>query len=221
MVIYILIFLILNRRIRESFYTESKTAQRAKSAARMMVAYPIVYCVCTLPVVTARLAGMSGGKVGYTYLCIGGAFITSNGWLDVILYTLTRSSYLIHGEAPVPDAPVIETFRMPGQTFNDRDTMDSQRALWARNFSDSRPTSHDGLWGRVELKNESIRIQERASLSLRQMEDENRRYGQPGVVGEPPRFFQRIYSSNNGDRMPPRSPHIPLASLNQFPIEKE
>lgn len=232
-VIYVLIFLVLNRRVRESFYTESKTAQRAKSAAKMMVAYPIVYCLCTLPVVTARLAGMSGGKVSYTYLCIGGAFITSNGWLDVILYTLTRSSYLIHGEAPAPEAPVLETFRLPGQTSNDQDTVDSQRALWARRgeYSDSRPVSQDGPWGRVDVKTESIRIQERASMSLRQLETQSRRTQQQQqgstetTSRETPRFFQRIYRSESGasgDLPAPRSPQIPLSPLGRVsPIEKE
>lgn len=211
------------------YYSDQRAADRAKAVAKMVMAYPVVYCVCTLPLVSARLTSMTGGSVGYTYLCIAGAMVTSNGWLDVLLYTITRSSYILHGEAPDPDAPVIETFRMigtPADTMSLK-TLDTERALWSP-YSDShtsRPTSHSSLWANMDIKWENMRIQERASMSLRDLDMQNPRasvYSQPPA--ELPRFFQRIYYPDNVPLTPPRSPISPLAftfPLNVAPVEKE
>lgn len=192
--LYTLLVLILNRRVRESFYTESKTAVRAKAAARMIVAYPVVYVVCTLPVVTARLALMAGADVGYVYLCVGGAMITSTGWLDVLLYTLTRSSIVLDRDLPRHDVPVLETFRMPGQNF-----ADPHLHLDHRGFSSPSSSSalspdggrgSPGVWSQspsehwaVDVKAESVRISQRAAQSVRDL----------SAGREQPRFFQRIY----------------------------
>ncbi|QIW99309.1 hypothetical protein AMS68_004827 [Peltaster fructicola] len=210
-VIYAATFYILNRRVRECYYADMKTAQRAQAAAKMMVAYPIVYCICTLPIVSARLASSAGKDPGYIYLCIGGAMITSNGWLDVLLYTLTRSSYIVQGEAPEAEAPVLETFRMPGQNL-DNITFDS--GLWKQRneMLGSRPGSRDGPWGRIDTTSESIRIQQRASMSLRMLESERIRQGDAEAhVNEMPRFFERIYKSGADQLASPRSPHSPLS----------
>ncbi|KAK3112435.1 hypothetical protein LTR53_011297 [Teratosphaeriaceae sp. CCFEE 6253] len=117
--IYGLLFLILRRRVRESFYTTSATQLRAQSAARLIIAYPVVYVVCTLPLVTARLTTMAGGAVTFVELCVAGAMITSNGWLDVLLYTLTRRA-LLFGPAEALDEGqgALDTFRLrPDQAY--------------------------------------------------------------------------------------------------------
>ena len=59
-------------------------------AMKLIIAYPIVYVVCTLPLVKARLTSMAGRHVSFLELTIAGSMITSNGWLDVLLYCLTR-----------------------------------------------------------------------------------------------------------------------------------
>ena len=107
-IIYALVWLILQRRVKESFYTNSKTALRAKSAAKVIIAYPIVYVVCTLPLVKARLTSMAGQPVSFLELTVAGAMITSNGWLDVLLYTITRRSLLFGSDAS--DGGVLDTF---------------------------------------------------------------------------------------------------------------
>jgi hypothetical protein len=116
--IYALVFLIIQRRVKEAFYTNSKTAIRARSAAKMIVAYPIVYVVCTLPLVKARLTSMAYQPVSFLELTIAGSMITSNGWLDVLLYTLTRRGVLF-GSDPLDDqAGVIDTFHLrPDQSY--------------------------------------------------------------------------------------------------------
>ncbi|KAK0829423.1 hypothetical protein LTR73_004367 [Friedmanniomyces endolithicus] len=78
-IIYALTWLILRRRVAESFYTTSDTQLRARSAARLIIAYPIVYVLCTLPLVIVRLTSMAGGAVTFLELCVAGALITSNG----------------------------------------------------------------------------------------------------------------------------------------------
>lgn len=50
-IVYTLIFLILRRRVKESFYTTSDTQLRAQSAAKLIIAYPIVYVSVVLSVI--------------------------------------------------------------------------------------------------------------------------------------------------------------------------
>jgi hypothetical protein len=74
-----------------------------------MVAYPIVYVICTLPLASARMAAMGGHSPSLARLCLAGAMITSNGWLDVLLYTLTRR-IMVFSDEPPPDDNGIDTF---------------------------------------------------------------------------------------------------------------
>lgn len=68
-----------------------------------MVVYPLVYVVCTIPLASARMAAMSGEPPSLARLCLSGAMITSNGWLDVLLYTLTRRIMIFSDEPPADD----------------------------------------------------------------------------------------------------------------------
>ena len=96
-VIYALTWIILRRRVSTSFYS-TDTLQRARTASKIILAYPVVYIVCTLPLVKARLTSMAGGSVSFLELTIAGAIITSNGWLDVLLYLFTRRALLFGAE---------------------------------------------------------------------------------------------------------------------------
>ncbi|KAK0788093.1 hypothetical protein LTR75_012696 [Friedmanniomyces endolithicus] len=112
-IIYALTYLILRRRVAESFYTTSDTALRARSAAKLIIAYPIVYVLCTLPLVIMRLTSMAGGAVTFPQLCVAGALITSNGWLDVLLYTVTRRALLFGSDEALDErSGVLDTFRL-------------------------------------------------------------------------------------------------------------
>lgn len=98
----------LIQRIRSGYYTEVE-AKRVKAISNLMVAYPIVYVVCTLPLASARMAAMSNKPPSLPRLCLSGAMITSNGWLDVLLYTLTRRIMIFSDEPPADDNG-IDTF---------------------------------------------------------------------------------------------------------------
>ena len=156
--IYTLIWLILQKRVKDAFYTTSDTLLRARSAAKVIIAYPIVYVVCTLPLVKARLTSMAGEKVSFLELTIAGAMITSNGWLDVLLYTLTRRSALFGPDVNDPQAGVLSTFLLrPDQVYGTttvieapKPTRMSSRLSMRRRPSQhglhSRNTSTDELW---------------------------------------------------------------------------
>ena len=91
------------------------TAEQAQEAAKLMVAYPLIYVVCTLPLATLRMYQEARSRtVSAKWFCLAGAMITSNGWLDVILYVLTRRITLFSDDPP--DDNGIETFRAPWMT---------------------------------------------------------------------------------------------------------
>lgn len=74
-----------------------------------MVVYPAIYVICTLPLASARMAAMTGNPPSLARLCLSGAMITSNGWLDVLLYACTRRIMIFSDEPPADDNG-IDTF---------------------------------------------------------------------------------------------------------------
>ncbi|KAF1811033.1 hypothetical protein P152DRAFT_74646 [Eremomyces bilateralis CBS 781.70] len=114
-IVYAAMFIILRARIRSQSHPDFATSaslKHASSAAKLMVVYPIVYVVCTLPLASARVAAMAGHRLSIVHLCVAGAMITSNGWLDVLLYTMTRR-IMIFSDEPPPDTLGIDTFQVP------------------------------------------------------------------------------------------------------------
>ncbi|KAF1965101.1 integral membrane protein-like protein [Bimuria novae-zelandiae CBS 107.79] len=107
-IIYALIYLILLTRIRTNYYTPAAAA-RVHEISLLMLVYPLVYVICTIPLASARMAAMGGHPPSYTRLCLAACMITSNGWLDVLLYTLTRR-IMVFSDEPPPDDNGIDTF---------------------------------------------------------------------------------------------------------------
>ncbi|KAF2089954.1 hypothetical protein K490DRAFT_17127, partial [Saccharata proteae CBS 121410] len=90
-IIYTLIFIYLRRQLSNILSaSHSSTPNKVSQAARYMVVYPIAYVVMTLPLAAGRMATMTGHTLPTTYYCIAGTLMTSCGWLDTALYTLTR-----------------------------------------------------------------------------------------------------------------------------------
>lgn len=149
-VIYAATFVIIRKRVASSFY-DSETKRRAESAAKLVVAYPIIYVICTLPLVIARLMSMADKKGTYAQLCIAGAMITSNGWLDVLLYSITRSSLLFGSDTGGEAARALDTFRVrPDDGFGTVTTIEAtigihskpkQRQRWLSTTSARAPSS--------------------------------------------------------------------------------
>lgn len=114
-VIYTVLILALRWRIQSNFYQGYRRTRHAQEAAKLMVAYPLIYVVCTLPLATLRMYQEARSRtVSAKWFCLAGAMITSNGWLDVILYVLTRRITLFSDDPP--DDNGIETFRAPWMT---------------------------------------------------------------------------------------------------------
>lgn len=113
MVVYASMILALNLRIKTSFYRSPECNRNARDAAHLMIAYPIIYVFCTLPLATLRMYTMAHPdiKISGGWYCFAGAMIASNGWLDVLLYSLTRHPVLFSNEPPIDNG--IETFIMP------------------------------------------------------------------------------------------------------------
>lgn len=63
---------------------------RLARATKFMIMYPAVYIVLTLPIAVGRMVAMTGTDLPDTFLCIAGALLTSCGWIDALLYALTR-----------------------------------------------------------------------------------------------------------------------------------
>lgn len=107
-IVYALMYAILIYRIRLGYW-KPEESKRIRSIANLMVVYPLVYVICTIPLASARMAAMSGNPPSLARLCLSGAIITSNGWLDVLLYTCTRR-ILIFNDEPPSDDNGIDTF---------------------------------------------------------------------------------------------------------------
>lgn len=52
--------------------------------------YPAVYVILTLPIAVGRMVTMAGVEMPDLFFCIAGSFLTSCGWIDALLYALTR-----------------------------------------------------------------------------------------------------------------------------------
>ncbi|KAI8312899.1 hypothetical protein K4K59_005225 [Colletotrichum sp. SAR11_240] len=101
-----------------------RTSEGVKSEVHkrvLFLLYPLIFLVCTTPLAIGRMMGTRGVKLSPEYLCFAGAMITSNGWLDVILFSTTRRAILFH-TSPDDQNLGIETFNLTplGQQFGHR-----------------------------------------------------------------------------------------------------
>ncbi|KAI4594800.1 hypothetical protein KJ359_007603 [Pestalotiopsis sp. 9143b] len=65
-----------------------------RRASTTMLAYALIYTVLTLPLAAGRMAAMSHDTVPDQYYLFAGALFTSSGWVDTVLYALTRRALL-------------------------------------------------------------------------------------------------------------------------------
>ena len=104
-VTYVLIFISIRMKARGFGQTHSMQSNDSdpadlRRAMKYMIIYPIAYVICTLPLAGGRMAAMTGIKIGLSYYCLAGAAITSCGWIDVLLYTMTRRVLVFSNEPP-------------------------------------------------------------------------------------------------------------------------
>ncbi|KAL1305384.1 hypothetical protein AAFC00_002277 [Neodothiora populina] len=87
------------RAIVPSIRAQSDTFAKVDHAARLMVLYPFFYIILTLPLSAGRMWSMAhkGTELPNTYQCVAGALLSSSGFVDAALYTLTRKTLLAGG----------------------------------------------------------------------------------------------------------------------------
>lgn len=102
--IYLMTFFSLRMKTRNLYVNgqippNSPNASTLKAVNRitmLMTLYPCVYVLLTLPLSAGRMWSMSHGghPTSDLFSCIAGALLTSCGWVDSLLYTLTRKRLL-------------------------------------------------------------------------------------------------------------------------------
>ncbi|KAF2207345.1 hypothetical protein CERZMDRAFT_7712, partial [Cercospora zeae-maydis SCOH1-5] len=72
------------------------TVKAVNRIAILMMLYPFAYVVLTLPVSAGRMWTMAhnGRSTSHAYASLAGSLLTSCGWIDALLYTLTRRRLL-------------------------------------------------------------------------------------------------------------------------------
>jgi hypothetical protein len=63
-----------------------------------MVLYPIAYVVLSLPLAAGRMATAQGHTPSVVYFCVAGAMMTSSGFVDMLMYTVTRRTLITDSE---------------------------------------------------------------------------------------------------------------------------
>jgi hypothetical protein len=99
-VLYVVTFIHLRKKTRSMFSENSVANQKSINAVNrittLMMLYPLVYVVLTLPLSAARMWSMArnGRSPSNVTNCVTGALLASCGWVDCLLYTLTRERLL-------------------------------------------------------------------------------------------------------------------------------
>lgn len=72
------------------------TVRAVNRITMLMTLYPCVYVCLTLPLSAGRMWSMAHGGRAYSdhFAILAGSFLTSCGWVDSLLYTLTRKRLL-------------------------------------------------------------------------------------------------------------------------------
>lgn len=83
-----------------SVRVQSTSYAKVDRAAKMMVLYPLAYIVLTLPLSAGRMWSMAHHEKNLpdAYQCMAGALLASCGWVDTLLYTLTRKALINGGD---------------------------------------------------------------------------------------------------------------------------
>ncbi|KAI1770833.1 G protein-coupled glucose receptor regulating Gpa2-domain-containing protein [Hypoxylon cercidicola] len=107
-IVYALGFYYLFRAKRlDSIEIPNRSIEGMRKARTAMLAYAIVYTILSLPLAAGRMASMSNNELSNEYYLFAGALFTSSGWVDTVLYTLTRRALLFnelnaYGRQPRP-----------------------------------------------------------------------------------------------------------------------
>lgn len=110
-IIYVSLYIYLRRnsRLAQVHMPFASQNSQVMKAARCMIAYPVVYMVGTLPIAIARMIMYTGKMPSDRYLLWAGCMLTSCGWLDGLLYTITRNVFRDSDNDRVRNASAVST----------------------------------------------------------------------------------------------------------------
>ncbi|KAJ5496551.1 GPCR rhodopsin-like superfamily protein [Penicillium fimorum] len=100
-ILYAIMYFQLRRQIAASAILgndQLASLRRLRRVVGYMTIYPIVYIILSLPLAAGRMATAHGSEPSIIFFCCAGAFITSSGLVDVVLYTLTRRNLIVDSE---------------------------------------------------------------------------------------------------------------------------
>ncbi|KAF2202238.1 hypothetical protein GQ43DRAFT_317943 [Delitschia confertaspora ATCC 74209] len=106
--IYLHIFIHLRGRLKTVISNDTSKLSRA---TKFMLLYPMVYVVLTLPLAIGRMVAMTHHAMPDIYYCAAGTLLTSCGWMDALLYTLTRRVLVSNQLKSDPRTATIRTAR--------------------------------------------------------------------------------------------------------------
>ncbi|OJD15754.1 hypothetical protein AJ78_04011 [Emergomyces pasteurianus Ep9510] len=91
-VIYPTLFFIIRHRLMSVKELRGQGARRPKfnKVLKIMMIYPIAYIIISLPIAAGRMSMMSGHSPGMPYFYVTGSLLMCSGWVDSILYFVTR-----------------------------------------------------------------------------------------------------------------------------------
>ncbi|OAX79837.1 hypothetical protein ACJ72_05843 [Emergomyces africanus] len=101
-VIYPTLFFIIRRRLKSSREFQGTGGMRRPKFNRVlkiMIIYPVAYVLISLPIAAGRMSMMSGHNPATAYIYASGSLLICSGWVDSILYFLTRRRVM---EANIP-----------------------------------------------------------------------------------------------------------------------
>ncbi|KLJ05741.1 hypothetical protein EMPG_10831 [Blastomyces silverae] len=100
-IIYPTLFFIVRHRLKWSKEFRGNGSRRPKfnKVLKIMIIYPIAYIVISLPIAAGRMSMMNGHNPGMPYFYVTGSLLMCSGWVDSILYFLTRRRLV---EADIP-----------------------------------------------------------------------------------------------------------------------
>ena len=74
--------------------TRPRADKRMKQVSLILLCYPIMYIICTLPLEISRLSQFAGKNFSLTAVYFGVCLFMTSGFLNVVLYTTTRKGII-------------------------------------------------------------------------------------------------------------------------------
>ncbi|GLB04212.1 hypothetical protein AtubIFM57258_009928 [Aspergillus tubingensis] len=105
-VLYGLMFFYLRRRMKQSATLRQNHQENLKRLNRVviyMVIYPLVYLLLSLPLAAGRMSTARHIVPSRAYFAVAGSLMALSGFVDVLVYTLTRRHLLLETELSTTD----------------------------------------------------------------------------------------------------------------------